>query len=139
VSVDTVRETVRDTFKWIEADTSNFWALIECNERNEAYIRELQNNSTTGLKTVLKWKHDTLIVTTTVDSQKVYFNLKEKYLSKTDKAEVVRTEIVHKLFWWWWIVLVLAAIVGGVVNKYVGKVINIKNIFTKMLDFWKKR
>jgi hypothetical protein len=88
---------------------------------------------------VLKWKHDTLIVTTTVDSAKVFYSLKEKYLSKTDKSEVIRTQIVHKLYWWWWILLVVAAIIGGVVNKYAGKFINIKNIFTKILALRKKK
>lgn len=131
---DTVKEAIRDTFMIISPDTSNFWALLECNEQNDVLLRQIKNTSTQGIKTIVSFKRDTLIVTSTIDSAKVWFALKDKFISKNDKESKITVLPPVKIkyisfvqYCYISLFIILAFVLGVIFSKQV------KNIFRLLL------
>ena len=129
---DTIREMIRDTFVVIDADTSNFTAYLECNEQNEVLLSQIKNYSSQGLKTVVVYKDKILTVTTTVDSSKVYFALKDKFSSKTDKEnEIIKLppeKIKYISFWQYCYIalfIILSFILGVIFSKQIKNICKI--------------
>jgi len=108
---DTFIQTLRDTSIMIQADSSNFMAVLRCDSLNNAYLKEINILSTKGIKTVVYFKHDTLRVVNTMDSVKVYMALKDKYKSDTQVKEIVITKEVKFIPWWIWTLWVLSIII----------------------------
>ena len=119
---DTIKETIRDTFLIIDSDTSNFFALLECNEQNDVLLRQIKNTSTQGIKTVVSFKHDTLVVTSTIDSAKVWFALKDKFSKQSEeKTTVIEKKIKYIPKFLFSMSLIIAFLIGIISYKYILK------------------
>lgn len=104
---DSIIQIVKDTAFIFDSDTATFMALIECNEKGEALLKQIENYSTSGVKTVVVYKDRVLRITTTVDSVTIGKSWVEKYKSQ-NKAEVkIITKEVKYIPWYYWVILTL--------------------------------
>ena len=130
--VVTVTETVRDTVVMVEPDSSLVTALVECNERGQAILREVEQlrsserlQTSVGIDTANR-----LTVRSKVDSMGIYLQYKERYKEeqKVKVETITQTVEVNVLTWWqeflMWcgsivLVAVPLAVLAWIVKKYL--------------------
>lgn len=105
---DSVVEVMRDTVYYAEPDSTILSLLLECDERGQAQLREINQlrNSQRATTTVKAEPGNRLTVKTTVDSLGIYLKFKERYHTHKEKetsavkdVKVIREE-VNVLHWW---------------------------------------
>lgn len=85
-------EKIKDTTIVISADSSLVEALIECNERGEAALKEVEQlRSSERINQTLKIEDNRLTSKVVVDSMGIYLQYKERY----EREEVKEKEIVE--------------------------------------------
>jgi hypothetical protein len=125
VTHDTLIQTYRDTVINFSADSSNLFALIRCDSTNKAYLYQLSVLSTAGINTVVYFKHDTLIVSSKIDSSALYLQLKDKYQSSSESKTKTITVVdkVYRFPWWgyflWPLSLLIALYLGYRAGKFL--------------------
>ena len=87
-----VIERIKDTTIVVSVDSSLVEALIECNERGEAALKEVEQlRSSERITQTLKLEDNRLTSKVVVDSMGIYLQYKERY----EKNEVKEKEIVE--------------------------------------------
>lgn len=102
VETVTVTETVHDTTLWVLPDSTILTALVECNERGEAQLREIdQLRNSSRAQTSLSMDSNKLAVKTVIDSMAIYLSYKERMRSeaRTETVTILETVEVNKLRW----------------------------------------
>lgn len=97
------KEVPRDTVIVIQPDSTILSALVECNERGEARLREIEQlRNSQRAQTSLKMDDNRLEVKTVIDSMGIYLAYKERYKEKEKTRTVTVTETVevNVLYWW---------------------------------------
>lgn len=109
VQTEDIRETVvereisRDTVVMVEPDSTLLAALVECNEKGQAHLKEIrQLRSSQRAQTSLNLEGNRLEVKTVVDSMGIYLTFKERYKEREEIRTVTVTETVeiNRLYWW---------------------------------------
>lgn len=75
----TVTEVQRDTVLVTEPDSASVKALFECDSLNQVVMTDLEIERGRKLEPIVQWKDKMLTVTMPVDSEMVYFLLKDRY------------------------------------------------------------
>lgn len=79
-----ITETVHDTTILLQPDTAILQALILCDSTGSAYLQQLQTlQANTRIHQQLQIEYDTLTVTTTIDSLKIYLTWKQRDTTTT--------------------------------------------------------
>lgn len=97
------KEVPRDTVIVIQPDSTILSALVECNERGEARLKEIEQlRNSQRAQTSLKMDDNRLEVKTIIDSMGIYLTYKERYKEKEQIRTVTITETVevNVLHWW---------------------------------------
>lgn len=97
------KEIPRDTVIIIQPDSTILSALVECNERGEARLRDIEQlRNSQRAQTSLKMDDNRLEVKTIIDSMGIYLTYKERYKEKEQIRTVTITETVevNVLHWW---------------------------------------
>lgn len=97
------KEIPRDTVIVIQPDSTILSALVECNERGEARLKEIEQlRNSQRAQTSLKMDDNRLEVKTVIDSMGIYLAYKEHYKEKERIRTVTVTETVevNVLYWW---------------------------------------
>ena len=97
------KEVPRDTVIIVQPDSTILSALVECNERGQARLKEIEQlRNSQRAQTSLKMEDNRLEVKTVVDSMGIYLLYKERYKKKEKIKTVTVTETVevNVLHWW---------------------------------------
>lgn len=97
------KEIPRDTVIIIQPDSTVLSALVECNERGQARLKEIEQlRNSQRAQTSLRMDDNRLEVKTIVDSMGIYLSYKERYREKEKVRTVTVTETVevNVLYWW---------------------------------------
>ncbi len=97
------KEVPRDTVIIVQPDSTILSALVECNERGQARLKEIEQlRNSQRAQTSLKMEDNRLEVKTVVDSMGIYLLYKERYKEKEKIETVTVTETVevNVLHWW---------------------------------------
>ena len=97
------KEVPRDTVIIVQPDSTILSALVECNERGQARLKEIEQlRNSQRAQTSLKMEDNRLEVKTVVDSMGIYLLYKERYKEKEKIKTVTVTETVevNVLHWW---------------------------------------
>lgn len=97
------KEVPRDTVIIVQPDSTILSALVECNERGQARLKEIEQlRNSQRAQTSLKMEDNRLEVKTVVDSMEIYLLYKERYKEKEKIKTVTVTETVevNVLHWW---------------------------------------
>ena len=97
------KEVPRDTVIIVQPDSTILSALVECNERGQARLKEIEQlRNSQRAQTSLKMEDNRLEVKTVVDSMEIYLLYKERYKEKEKIETVTVTETVevNVLHWW---------------------------------------
>ena len=152
VSQETIIETTvekelpRDTVIIVQPDSTILSALVECNERGQARLKEIEQlRNSQRAQTSLKMEDNRLEVKTVVDSMGIYLLYKERY-KETEKEKVktitvTETIEVNVLHWWQEALIRVGAVSLAVIVLWVafmllkprlnGVLTVIKNFLTK--------
>ena len=132
--VDTVflekREIIKDTVVRIEADSTLFEALIECDSNNQAYISKI-NNLSSGVKTSVKYvfKDKILTVESKVnkDSIVIYWRnfYEREYQKKVSETStdsqtetIKKTGQFYKMVFWIAVVIIVILLAWKLLPKF---------------------
>ena len=102
---ETVREieTVHDTIVRVEPGSTILSALIECSEKGEARLKEIEQlRASQRTQTTVSMDDNRLEIKTVVDSMGIYIQFKERYKEREKSQKVIVTETVevNVLYWW---------------------------------------
>lgn len=97
------KEIPRDTVIIIQPDSTILSALVECNERGEARLKEIEQlRNSQRSQTSIKMDDNRLEVKTVIDSIGIYLTYRERYKEKEKIQTITVTETVevNVLYWW---------------------------------------
>ena len=138
------REVIHDTVVTVAPDSTLLAALVECNEKGQAQLKEIrQLRSSQRAQTSLSLEENRLEVKTVVDSMGIYLKLKERYKEKEKIVTMTVTETVEVNILHWWqealIRLGLFALVFVVLRVSYGLLKpRLNGILTVLKNFLKK-
>ncbi len=98
--VDTILKTL--------PDSSSIMALVKCQENGKAIVQMLQSNTGKRINTIIKMKHDTILLQSRIDSAKIYFsyfqNNKYRLQTKTTDTNKEKVIVKYRIPSWVWLV-----------------------------------
>jgi len=116
----TVGTVVRDTTVIVQSDSAAIEALFECDSLNQVVMRRLSVESGRKLHPEVVFRDQVLTVSMPVDSEAVYFELRDRYTYRIDtvyierpvKKEVSKTSFFSfRLRWWMKLVMAFSIII----------------------------
>ena len=98
----TVTETIRDTILKTLPDSAAIKAYFGCDSLNQVFLKQLAVEQGKKIKTEIQWLPGGLMyVTAKIDSQKVYFEWKERHVLEVDSTKVSKVTVISEKPPWW--------------------------------------